>query len=195
MSNAEIKRERIVHSAQTLFHSQGYTITTLADIADRAKVPLGNVYYYFKTKEDLVAAVVEDRNRQVHERHLLLEKAPTPWRRLEAFVQRIHDEAESRAEHGCPAGGLAQEAAKLGGRISKEAASTFELMLGWVGEQFEVLGFKAVEAHERSVDLVAAVQGAILLGHSTGDPELIRRAMKRLQARLRLLAKEHGHHD
>jgi AcrR family transcriptional regulator len=194
MSNAEIKRGRIVRSAETLFHTQGYTVTSLADIAEEAKVPLGNVYYYFKTKEDLVAAVVEGRNDFVRERHRALEKAPTPLARLESFLQRIHDESESRAAHGCPVGGLAQEAGKLGRRIAGEAGSTFGIMLDWVGEQFRALGFKPSEARERAVDLVAAVQGSILLGHSARDPELIRRAMKRLQAGLRLLPKEGERH-
>jgi TetR/AcrR family transcriptional repressor of nem operon len=194
MNNAEAKRERIVKSAETLFHRQGYTVTSLADIAGAAKVPLGNVYYYFKTKEDLVATVVEGRNAYVRGRHQALEKAPTPLARLEAFLQRIHDEAENRAAHGCPVGGLAQEAGKLGGRIAQEAGSTFGIMLDWVGAQYQALGFKPAEARERAVDLVAAVQGSILLGHSTGDAGLIRSAMKRLQAGLRLLAKKEGRH-
>ncbi|HTB33743.1 MAG TPA: TetR/AcrR family transcriptional regulator, partial [bacterium] len=101
MSNAGIKRERIVRSAKALFHERGYTVTSLADIAQEAKVPLGNVYYYFKTKEDLVATVVEGRNEYVRARHRALEKAPTPLARLEDFLQRIHDAADSRAAHGC----------------------------------------------------------------------------------------------
>ncbi len=40
-------------------YRQGATATTLADIAQAADVPLGNVYYYFKTKDDLIRAVVQ----------------------------------------------------------------------------------------------------------------------------------------
>jgi AcrR family transcriptional regulator len=195
MRNAEVKREQIVRSAGALFHQKGYTVTSLADIAAEAKVPLGNVYYYFKTKEDLVATVVAERNQEVLERHRLLEQASTPLKRLNDFLQRIHGEAEARAKHGCPVGGLAQEAAKLGGRIHDEAAATFQLTLGWVEEQYHALGLKPAQARERAVDLVASVQGSILLGHSLRDPELIRRAMKRLQSRLRLLSKEGTSHD
>ena len=52
------KRERLVASAAALFHHQGVQRTTLAEVATDADVPLGNVYYYFKTKDDLVAAVI-----------------------------------------------------------------------------------------------------------------------------------------
>jgi AcrR family transcriptional regulator len=53
------KRERLVKSAQALIHEQGAHRTTLADIAERAEVPLGNVYYYFKSKDELIGAVLD----------------------------------------------------------------------------------------------------------------------------------------
>jgi len=48
------KRARLVDGACRAFYEQGVEHTTLADIARIADVPLGNVYYYFKTKDDLV---------------------------------------------------------------------------------------------------------------------------------------------
>src|SRR5579883_46467 len=45
------KRAELVRAAKQLLHAQGFQRTTLADVARVAKVPLGNVYYYFKTKE------------------------------------------------------------------------------------------------------------------------------------------------
>ena len=45
------KRVRLIEAAKVLIHQQGFHLTTLADIAQEADVPLGNVYYYFKTKE------------------------------------------------------------------------------------------------------------------------------------------------
>jgi TetR/AcrR family transcriptional repressor of nem operon len=43
------KRERLVAAATKMLHEQGVEKTTLADTAAAADVPLGNVYYYFKT--------------------------------------------------------------------------------------------------------------------------------------------------
>ena len=53
-----------MESARALIHEQGVQRTTLADIAERADVPLGNVYYYFKTKDDLIGAVVDGYMRR-----------------------------------------------------------------------------------------------------------------------------------
>ena len=52
------KRERLVAAARQLFHEQGVEKTTLAEIAAAAEVPVGNVFYYFKTKDAIVASVI-----------------------------------------------------------------------------------------------------------------------------------------
>jgi hypothetical protein len=46
------KRARLIEAAKTLLHQQGLYRTTLADGADRARIPLGNVYYYFRRAGD-----------------------------------------------------------------------------------------------------------------------------------------------
>ncbi len=52
------KRDRLIEAAKAAFYQQGFAPTTLADIAARAEVPLGNVYYYFRTKDEILAAVI-----------------------------------------------------------------------------------------------------------------------------------------
>lgn len=47
-------RDRIVHAATEMFMERGYDKTTMRDIAKRAGVSIGNAYYYFGGKEDLV---------------------------------------------------------------------------------------------------------------------------------------------
>jgi AcrR family transcriptional regulator len=53
------KRQRLVSGACEVIHQQGVEKTTIADIAQAAEVPVGNVYYYFKTKDELVEAAIE----------------------------------------------------------------------------------------------------------------------------------------
>src|SRR5439155_899624 len=57
--NNILKRDRLIEAAKIMFYQQGVTGTTLADIAQQAQVPLGNVYYHFRTKEALVEAVIQ----------------------------------------------------------------------------------------------------------------------------------------
>jgi AcrR family transcriptional regulator len=55
------KRSRLVSAAVGLAYQNGFGATSLADIAREAEVPLGNVYYYFKTKDEIGEAIVELR--------------------------------------------------------------------------------------------------------------------------------------
>src|SRR5260370_39866591 len=52
------KRSRLVSAAVGLAYQNGFEATSLADIAREAKGPLGNVYYYFKTKDEICEAIL-----------------------------------------------------------------------------------------------------------------------------------------
>jgi AcrR family transcriptional regulator len=53
---AEVTRAKIVDAALSLFTERGFEQTTMRLIADRAGVSVGNAYYYFRSKEDLMQA-------------------------------------------------------------------------------------------------------------------------------------------
>lgn len=52
-------RLRILNAAATLFRDRGYKATTLRDIAERAKLGAGSMYYYFSSKEQMVQEVLD----------------------------------------------------------------------------------------------------------------------------------------
>lgn len=53
-------RTRIQEIALDLFTEQGYEATSLREIAERLGVTKAALYYHFKTKEDIVASLLED---------------------------------------------------------------------------------------------------------------------------------------
>lgn len=53
-------QERIVHAARALFLQHGVDGASLRQIATDAETNIGMIYYYFKTKDDLFLAVVEE---------------------------------------------------------------------------------------------------------------------------------------
>ena len=67
LSKADVSRERILDAAAKLFRGNGYAATTLRDIADEARMKAGSIYYHFKSKEELLEAVLEIGIRSVHE--------------------------------------------------------------------------------------------------------------------------------
>ncbi|GLW06578.1 TetR family transcriptional regulator [Microtetraspora sp. NBRC 13810] len=54
-------RTRIQQVALTLFNEKGYQATSLREIAEELGVTKAALYYHFKTKEDIVASLSEDR--------------------------------------------------------------------------------------------------------------------------------------
>ena len=64
-AKGEQTRERILDTALELFRTKGYAETTMRQIADAAGVAVGNAYYYFASKDQLILAFYE-RNHADH---------------------------------------------------------------------------------------------------------------------------------
>jgi len=173
------KRERLVAAAAQLLHEQGIERTTLADIAGAADVPAGNVYYYFKTKDEVIAAVIEARTQQVKTTLAAIDAHHrAPKSRLKALVREFTAQGELVAQHGCPLGSLCSE---LGKRVNPPGFAAAELMrlpIDWAEEQFRSVGRR--DAHDLATDLMAAYEGSALLANTMGDPSILSGAARRL---------------
>src|SRR5436309_4504860 len=111
------KRERLIAAARTLIHEQGVHPTTLAEVAQHADVPPGNVYYYFKAKEDLVRAVVDDYVSQADSMLAELDRLRSPASRLKGLTRGWLDVADTVAEHSCPVGSLCADLNRCDGPL------------------------------------------------------------------------------
>src|SRR5260370_13758473 len=99
------KRTRLIETATKLAYGRGFRETSLADIAEAARVPVGNVYYYFKTKEELAEAVVERRLEEVPAARAEWDRLSSPKQRLLAFLDTMHGHREQLSRGGSPLGG------------------------------------------------------------------------------------------
>src|SRR4029077_4240257 len=134
------KRTRLIETAMKLAYRNGFREASLADIAEAAHVPVGNVYYYFKTKEELGEAVVEGRLAEFRALRKELDRLSSPKKRLFAFVESIHRNRERLARGGCPLGDLCSELRKEGVALEKKSAALFTEPMGWLEEQFRAIG-------------------------------------------------------
>lgn len=181
------KRIRLIEAAKVLIHQQGFNLTTLADIAQEADVPLGNVYYYFKTKEAIGIAVIEKRAAEWSERLVSWSEISDPLARLMALVKYGLESIEVTARFGCPIGGLCQELGKQGGPLSDLAAKLLHDILQWSEEQFRALRLED-KAAGLALNLISNVQGMYLLTHTFKDPKLAQRQCEELKIWLEGLA-------
>ncbi len=59
VKEAEVRKAEIMDAAKILFHNKGYLSTTTQDIIDEVGISRGLLYYHFKSKEDILFAIVE----------------------------------------------------------------------------------------------------------------------------------------
>lgn len=167
-------------AARELVYQRGIARTTLAEIAEAADVPVGNVYYYFRTKDDIIAAVVRSRVQEVETSLAELERRHrSPRARLKALLGVLAERAGSTARYGCPYGTLSSELAKTADRPEPLAALPMQSMLDWIEQQFRSMG--RPDAPDLAVELVAAYEGGAVLSNALGRPELMVRQARRRQ--------------
>jgi len=134
------KRSRLVSAAVGLAYQNGFGATSLADIAREAEVPLGNVYYYFRTKDEIGEAIVELRLAQLSAQRQRWDEGGSPKDRLCACVQGVFENKDFLAEHGCAVGTFCSELHKGGGSVATRATEIFAQHLAWIESQFRALG-------------------------------------------------------
>jgi len=173
------KRERLIQTAVTLVYQQGFHQTTLADIAQQAQVPLGTVYYFFKTKEALGEALVEHYLRDYRRLCQQWDHDPDPKARLQAYIQMMLDSGQLLAQSGCPIGTLCAELHKQDGPLAQQASRIFDELLTWLATQFRALG-RGDESADLAVHLLSAVEGAALLAQSFHTPDYFAREAHQL---------------
>lgn len=173
MARRNDKRERLIDAADKLFHHQGVSNTTLANIAELADVPLGNVYYYFKSKDAIIMAVVDKRKKELDGLFSDWEQIQSIKERLSSFVRHFANLAEEASRFGDALGSLCQELGKQGGSINEASASLMQKLIGWCQNQFVNLGKSDEEANKLALNLVASLQGITLISLTFNDPKYI----------------------
>ncbi len=166
---ASDKRERLVAAALACFHEGGLARATIAQIAERAGLASGNVFYYFRTKDDLARAVVEEW------RHLLavhlapLDALADPWARLEAFLDQGARRAGTYVAQGCPLAGLIRDLRQENPALASEAPRIYAVQSDWIARQFALAGMPEQDTLTHSRTLMARYHGAIQLAYAQGD--------------------------
>ena len=124
-------RDRIVEAGLYLFWLQGYAATGMAEILSRAEANAGSFYHFFKTKEELLIAVLELYIQSLEPVVVqpVLSTIPDPIERvfgiLEFYRQNL---LKTGCTYGCPIGRLALEIPEEQFRVHKRLADNFD---GW----------------------------------------------------------------
>lgn len=174
-------RERIISTADDLFYRQGYDYTSFADIASATGLSRGNFYHHFKSKDEILNAVIAlRRDKTVATLQQWTEHAQEAHARLACFINLLHMNRATIASHGCPVGSLCSELAKLGHPALAHANHLFALFRDWLSQQFVQLGF-AEQAPQLAMHLLARSQGIATLAQAFHDQAFIENEVAQLQ--------------
>lgn len=180
-SKGEKTRADIVDCARKLFYEHGYNGTSFTQIVDATGLFRGNIYHYFKTKDDILEAVVE---LYLEDYRALLkqweQKHTDPRVRLHAFVGMIAGRKAELVEYGCPIGSLNTELGKDRQELQHAARALFELFREWLAVRFGELGYQQ-DADARALHLLGRVQGIAVISHVYQDKTLLGRELVQLK--------------
>ncbi|GAB2633190.1 TetR/AcrR family transcriptional regulator [Nocardia goodfellowii] len=173
------KRERLIEAAVRVFYERGVEKTTIADIARVADVPVGNVYYYFKTKDQLIEAAIGAHARTLDQLTAELNRLDSPRDRLKRLIDGWVEERELAARYGCPFGSLTAELHKRDDPLEGRASEVMRALVDWAAGQFDAMG--RADAEQLAIALIASYQGISLLTNAFRDPDLMVAEGRRLQ--------------
>lgn len=178
----EATRDRIVEAADGLFYRNSFEHTSFADIADAVQISRGNFYYHFKTKDEILDAVIS--LRLANTRMMLDQWAitgDTPADRIRCFIDMLVANRADIKRYGCPVGTLCSELAKLGHAAQADANELFTLFRIWLRRQFEQMGRKA-DADTLAMHLLGRSQGVATLANAFRDDAFIRQEVAQMHA-------------
>ena len=184
---ASDRRERLVTAALACFHEDGYARTSIAHVAERAGLVQGNVFYYFRTKDDLARAVVEEWRRLSAFYLGPLDALEDPWKRLESFIDQGAALADIYVARGCPLAGLARDLRQESASLAVEAPRVYEVQADWILSQFALTGLSEPETAAHTRTFMARYHGAIHLAYAQRDPTRFTEETTDLKAWLKAL--------
>jgi len=179
-TKGEGNRQRIIDAADGLFYRRGYNQTSFQDISDATGITRGNFYYYFKTKDEILDAVVNSRIADITAMLIECEaKTRDPRERLLMFSNMLDYKRDDVIQAGCPIGSLSSELAKDTTELREISRKTFVVLRNWIKQQFESLGIS--NADDLAMDLLAKMQGATVMACAFQDADFIQRSHQEIK--------------
>lgn len=188
-------RDVIVGAATRLIQIHGYNHTSIDDVLRESGVGKGSFYHYFKSKEDLGYAILDEIVAAFLRRTLdpcFSNPDIPPLVRIRCFLERVAaTQRELNCVGGCPLGNLASELSDVHEGFRARLAGVFSV---WRDRLTEALreaqrqGDVEPECRVEAVAqfLVASLEGAILMTKVTKDIRVMEQCVEEMKRHLAL---------
>ena len=194
-------RERIVEAALYLFWLRGYAATGIAEILQRAKANAGSFYYCFRTKEELLLAVLE-----MYIQTLMPVVVEPVLHQIQDPVERVFgilgfyrkNLLATGCTYGCPIGRLALEIPEEQFRVHKRLADNFDGWTAAVGKCLEDARDRlpeGVNVKTLSKFVLTVMEGGVMQSRAHRAIEPFDASVEHLREYFRLLIAQRGQSD
>ncbi|MCO6436989.1 MAG: TetR/AcrR family transcriptional regulator [Phycisphaerae bacterium] len=165
-------REKLVSAAMQLFYARGYEVTSLKDVTHKAGAAVGSHYYYFKSKEDLLVAVLEAYRDLLWPVVMkpVFDHTADPIERIFGIMQGYRRMLTGSAfRSGCPIGNLALEIGEKSDQARKLIAENFASWRKVVQKCLEDAGDRLpadLDREQTAMFILTVMEGGIMQSRS-----------------------------
>ncbi|MEM1377218.1 MAG: TetR/AcrR family transcriptional regulator [Pseudomonadota bacterium] len=178
----QARRDALTLAAAELFWHRGFEATSIAHIAEHAEVPVGNVYYYFKTKADIAQSVAE---LFVQQTEALINEVSaehqSPRDAIKHTIQRLKATQSERVKFGCPIASACFSFSRTAPKAAQTAAQSFTILANFLSQKLTAAGNRPSIASTRARAMLCEWQGGIALAHAMRDSQLLAEAFARIE--------------
>lgn len=177
------KRDHLIEVATDLFNRHGYHASGIDRVIAEAGIAKTTLYRHFRTKEDLIVAVLQRIDAQYREemRAAVDRLAREPKQKLLASFDVLEDWFRGNSFYGCPFMSAASEYNVRTSPVFQVVVLHKRLMIAYFEELARAAGFDEPARIGEEINLLH--EGATAVAQVNGDPSTARRA-KAMAARL-----------
>lgn len=183
MARLVYERADVVPMLAEVFREFGYDGASMARIHERTGLGKGSLYHFFPGgKEDMAAAVLADIDAWFERQVFEPLRVDPPQRAIEAMWRSVADYFHGGGRV-CLVGAFALDGTR--DRFATAVTGYFQRWIDALADALVRAGHDAPLARDAAEEVVAGIQGAIVLSRALDDREAFARAMTRLEHRLR----------
>jgi TetR/AcrR family transcriptional repressor of nem operon len=180
-------RDELLTAAMYLFWEKGFAETRVEEVLARAGAHPGTMYYYFKSKDQVLLGVLDKLTEELYP--LLLapvwEKEKDPIERIFKLLARYREAIRgSKFSYGCPVGRLAMEISPEMVEARKKMAEYFEAWSGAVRQCLEAAGKRlprGLDLRALSRFVLAVMEGGVMQSRAYRSIEPFDQAVAQLR--------------
>lgn len=178
-------RQAIIQQIIEHVHLHGFSETSMNDIIGITGVKKGNLYFHFKSKEELILEALKEAHRKYQEYlSFHAEKAAQPLLKIEAMLDAVCAYHKKRKfKGGCIFGNTALEMADKNSAYRKFIRDVFEQWSNWIAAQIKEAKTKGLlhvhtPVKDLSRNILSMLEGGILLSKVTKNPDDLEAAIR-----------------